>query len=265
MPLHTESDSLTDVGRKRKRNEDSFLANDGLGLFVVADGMGGAAGGDIASAEACDQIFSMVRQGAAAIAACREAPTKDNRHAVRRIVESAIQAATYMVFALADQDPARKGMGTTISCLLYVGPNAFVGQVGDSRAYMLRGGVPHQITEDHTLINAQLKAGQITAEEAKTATYGNVITRAVGVKDHVEVDVFELACRAGDRFVLCSDGVHGYLETEAELTGLCANRTRAECAKALVDHALERGGKDNATAIVIDIIADPPPAAQPQE
>ena len=125
--------------------------------------------------------------------------------------------------------------------------------------------VPHQITEDHTLINAQLKAGQITAEEAKTATYGNVITRAVGVKDHVEVDVFELACGAGDRFVLCSDGIHGYLETEAELTGLCANRTRAECAKVLVDHALERGGKDNATVIVIDIIADPPPAAQTQE
>ncbi len=255
MPLHVESHSLTDVGRKRKQNEDSFLADDALGLFIVADGMGGHAGGDVASAEACDQVFSMVKRGMDVVAACREAPTRDNRRAVRRLVESAIQAATYMIFGLADQDPARKGMGTTISCLLYVGPNAFVGQVGDSRVYVLRNNIPTQITEDHTLINAELKAGHITPEQAKTATYGNVITRAVGISEHVHVDVFELICLAGDRFVLCSDGVHGYLKSEDELAELCANRTRQECAQALVTHALDRGGKDNATALIVDLVA----------
>ena len=144
-------------------------------------------------------------------------------------------------------------MGTTISCLLYVGPNAFIGQVGDSRVYVLRDNIPTQITEDHTLINAQLKAGNITAEQAKTATYGNIITRAVGISEHVHVDVFELVCLAGDRFVLCSDGVHGYLDTDEELVSLCANRSRQDCAQALITHALARGGKDNATALIVDV------------
>lgn len=253
MPLHAVSHALTDVGRKRKKNEDSYLVSEPLGLFIVADGMGGHAGGDIASAEACDQVFAMVKRGSAAIDAYRQNPGDDTLAGVRRLVESAIQAATYMIFAIADQDPARKGMGTTLSCMLYVGPRVFIGQVGDSRVYVLRNDIPTQITEDHTLINAQLKAGHITAEQARTATYGNVITRAVGVSDHVQVDVFDFDSEAGDRFVLCSDGVHGYLETDAEFAALCIGRTMEECASSLVTHALERGGKDNATALIVDV------------
>jgi protein phosphatase len=254
VTLRIESSSLTDVGRRRKNNEDSFLVNEELGLFVVADGMGGHAGGEIASAEACDQVFAMVKRGAAAIAALRAKDTEETRAAARRVVEAAIQAATYMIFGIADQDPARKGMGTTLSCLLYVGPVVVVGQVGDSRVYLVRDGQPIQITEDHTLIQMHLKSGAITAEQAKTATYGNVITRAVGINDYVEVDTFALEAKAGDRFVLCSDGVHGYLETPEELLGLCHGRTRDDCVKALVTHALVRGGKDNATALVVDVV-----------
>jgi protein phosphatase len=255
VPLHAVSHALTDVGRKRKKNEDSYLVNEALGLFIVADGMGGHAGGDVASAEACDQVFAMVKRGAPTLEAFRAAPGVEEAAAVRRVVESAIQAATYMIFGLADQDPARKGMGTTISCLVVVDGRAFVGQVGDSRVYVLRGGVPTQITEDHTLINAQLKAGHITAEQAKTATYGNVITRAVGISEHVQVDVFDFNVEVGDRFVLCSDGVHGYLEDEQQLVSLCADRTMEQCAKDLVTWALEHGGKDNATALIVDIAA----------
>ena len=254
--MHVESQSLTDVGRKRKQNEDSYFANDALGLFIVADGMGGHAGGEIASAEACDQVLSMVQRGRSTISACQQNPSEENRHAVRRVIEAAIQAATYMIYGLADQDPARKGMGTTISCLLYVGPSAFIGQVGDSRAYVLRDNVPQQITEDHTLINAQLKAGHISAEQALTATYGNVITRAVGIREHVDVDVFEVQCLAGDRFVLCSDGVHGYLKTDEAFKKLCENLTLEECSRALIAHALQSGGSDNATAVVIDVVVD---------
>jgi len=253
VPLHAISHALTDVGRKRKKNEDSYLVNEALGLFIVADGMGGHAGGDIASAEACDQVFAMVKRGTPTLDAFRAAPGPETAAAVRRVVEAAIQAATYMIFGIADQDPSRKGMGTTISCLLVVGGRAFVGQVGDSRVYVLRGGVPTQITEDHTLINAQLKAGHITPEQAKTATYGNVITRAVGVSDHVQVDVFDFNVKVADRFILCSDGVHGYLANDEELVALCADRSMEQCAKDLVTWALERGGKDNATALIVDI------------
>ena len=255
MNLRIESTALTDVGKKRKKNEDSYLVSHEIGLFVVADGMGGHAGGEVASAEACDQVFAMVKRGAATLSALRAKDSEENRAAARRVVEAAIQAATYMIFGIADQDPARKGMGTTLSCLVWVGPVAIVGQVGDSRVYMVRDNQPIQITEDHTLINMQLKSGAITAEQAKTATYGNVITRAVGINDYVEVDTFALETKAGDRFVLCSDGVHGYLDTPEQFLSLCAGRSRDDAARALITHALNGGGKDNATALVVDVVA----------
>lgn len=254
MALSARSSGLTDVGCVRKKNEDSFILDDGVGLYVVADGMGGHAGGDVASAEAIDQIFSMIKGQQAAIDALRARDSEDARGAVRRAVEAAIQAATYMVFGIAEQDPARKGMGTTISALLFIGPIAVVGQVGDSRVYMIRAGVPVQITEDHTLVNLQLKAGVITREQAKTVNYQNLITRAVGVKDYVEVDTADIECEPGDRFVLCSDGVHGYIDDEPQLLQLCQHPSLEVCAKNLVDHALKRGGRDNATAIVVDIL-----------
>jgi serine/threonine protein phosphatase PrpC len=245
---------LTDVGRVRKKNEDSYLVDEKLGLFVVADGMGGHAGGEIASAEAIDQIHAMIRNARPQIEALRANATEDNVAAVRRAVEAAIQAATYMVFGIAEQDPARKGMGTTISCLLFVGPTAVVGQVGDSRVYLVRQGTPVQITEDHTLVNLQLKAGAITAEQAKTAPYQNLITRAVGVKDYVEVDTFPVECRPRDRFMLCSDGVHGYIETDAEIANMMNHDNLEVCGRALIDNALMRGGKDNCTVILTEVL-----------
>ena len=254
MTLVVRSAGVTDVGKVRKHNEDALLIADDVGLYVVADGMGGHAGGEVASAESIDQIRSMVKNGKDVVEALRRENTEDNRGAARRLVESAIQAATYMVFAMAEQDPARKGMGTTISTLLFVGPIAIVGQVGDSRVYLIRGGIPVQITEDHTLVNLQIKAGALTREQARTVPYQNLITRAVGVKDYVEVDTFDLECRGGDRFVLCSDGVHGYIEDENELSPLCATPNNELCARQLVSHALQRGGRDNATAIVVDVI-----------
>jgi serine/threonine protein phosphatase PrpC len=261
VPLTTRAFGLTDVGCVRKKNEDSYILDDGLGLFVVADGMGGHAGGDVASAEAIDQIFAMVKRHQAAIDALKERDSEDNRGAVKRAVEAAIQAATYMVFGIAEQDPSRKGMGTTISAMLFIpqpatgGALAIVGQVGDSRVYLIRDGVPVQITEDHTLVNLQLKAGVITREQAKTVTYQNLITRAVGVKDYVEVDTLDVECKPGDRFILCSDGVHGYIDEEAQLKKLCEGANIEAAAKNLIDHALKRGGRDNATAIVVDVAA----------
>src|SRR5687768_3753449 len=217
--------------------------------------MGGHAGGDVASAEAIEQVAAMLRRAQPAIDALHAQDTEEHRGQVRRAMEAAIQAATYMVFGIAEQDPARKGMGTTISTLLFIGPTAVIGQVGDSRVYLVRTGVPVQITEDHTLVNLQIKAGALTREQAKTVPYQNLITRAVGVKDYVEVDTFDLECQHGDRFVLCSDGVHGYLEDEDELGGLVKGTRPQACAQ-LVKHALDRGGRDNATALIVDIELD---------
>ena len=218
MPFSTRSSGLTDVGCVRKKNEDSYIVDDrvlasGVGLYVVADGMGGHAAGEVASQEAVETVFG-----------------------------------------IAEQDPARRGMGTTISTLLVTDRFAYVASVGDSRAYLVRDGIPVQITEDHTLVNMQLKAGAITKEQAKTLPYSNLITRAVGVKDYVEVDTFEVECRAGDRFMLCSDGLHGYIDDPAEIAGLLNGQTLDAGAIRFIDLANGRGGKDNITVVIVETV-----------
>jgi serine/threonine protein phosphatase PrpC len=249
-PTRVRSFGLTDRGRRRQHNEDAFCRNDALGLYVVADGVGGHAKGEVASQEAVDQIDGFVRQGRAAIAGFLLEPGRDElRETVRRLLESAVQSACYMIFGLAEMDPSQKGMSTTISALLLAGSNGFVAQVGDSRVYRVRGGVATQLTEDHTLVNYKLKQGLINAEEARTMKGKNVITRAVGHKDYVEVDTREIEVQAGDAYILCSDGLHGYLQgTELEETLQSGAIEMAP--DRLVQLANDRGGRDNVTVVL---------------
>jgi protein phosphatase len=247
-----QSWAASDVGRKREHNEDTYRCDDQLGLFVVADGVGGHAKGEVASAEAVDHLFSFVRQGRDAIRKYLEKPDEISFKVVRRLIESSVQSACYMVFGMAELDPTQRGMSTTISALLICDGRAVMGQVGDSRIYRMRDGACSQLTEDHTLINYKLKQGLISETEAKTMKGKNVITRAVGHKDYVEVDTRDCDVRSGDRFLLCSDGLHGYLkdgELERELDGV----TDPEVPKRLIDLANERGGKDNITAVLVRV------------
>jgi protein phosphatase len=148
-------------------------------------------------------------------------------------------------------DPSHSGMATTLSALLLLGRTAFLAQVGDSRIYLLRDGAAKQLTEDHTLVNAKLKRGLITPEEAATMKNKNVITRAVGHRDYVEVDIFQVALGAGDRFLLCSDGLHGYLEP-GEIERVMENGAIEEAPLRFVQLANDRGGKDNISVVVVD-------------
>jgi serine/threonine protein phosphatase PrpC len=241
----------TDVGRKRKSNEDAFLNDDTLGLYVVADGMGGHAAGEVASQEAVETIYGMVKRGLRAFPQIVGRLTDEHARAACRLIEGAVQAATYMVFALGELDRDKSGMGTTISALLALGDYAVTAQVGDSRIYQVRAGGATQLTEDHTLISWQLKQGLITQEEARRSPHRNVITRAVGNHDYVEVDTGLVSLEPGDRFLVCSDGLHGYLKTNeiavlAELGG-------QESVRRFIDLANQRGGKDNITAIVVEV------------
>ncbi len=238
----TRSIGLTNPGRRREHNEDAYVLDDELGLYVVADGVGGHAKGEVASQEAIDQIHGYVRQERQTIA----------RHPddARRLIESAVQSACYMVFGLAELDPTQKGMSTTISALLVVGERGFTAQVGDSRIYRIRDGHGAQLTEDHTLVNYKLKKGMISPEEARTMKGKNVITRAVGHKDYVEVDTREIDVRAGDRYMLCSDGLHGYLR-DGELEQVWAAGPEAQAAERFIDLANGRGGKDNITVLLV--------------
>jgi len=252
-PTRLRSFGLTDQGRRRPHNEDAFICDDGLGLFVVADGVGGHAKGEIASQESVEQICGFVRQGRPLIADFLKEPGRDDkRESVRRLLESAVQSACYMVYGLAELDPSQKGMSTTISALLIAGGYAVTAQVGDSRIYRVRNGVGTQLTEDHTLVNYKLKQGLISEADARTMKGKNVITRAVGHKDYVEVDTRELEVQAGDRYLLCSDGLHGYLN-EGELEQVLTDGTLEGAPKRFIELANLRGGKDNVTVIVVAV------------
>jgi serine/threonine protein phosphatase PrpC len=250
-PLRRTGYGLTDLGRKRQQNEDAFFFDDQLGLYIVADGMGGHAAGEVASREAVDTLYGMVKRG---IGKLRELvdPVEDvDVRAACRLMESAVQAATYFVFSIAEIDRDKTGMGTTISALLVLGDYAITAQVGDSRIYLVRGEVVEQLTEDHTLIAWQLKQGLITPQEAARSPHKNVITRAVGNREYVQVDTRAVRVAAGARFLLCSDGLHGYLKDED--IPLITSLGGAKAVKRFIDLSNERGGKDNITAILLEL------------
>lgn len=252
--MQTIGAGLTDVGRRRVLNEDAFFLDDALGLYVVADGMGGHAAGEIASQEAVDSVHGMVSREREKLVALRAGNAdSDLLRAGSRIIESAVQAATYMVYAIAQSDPDQQGMGTTLSALLVAGQYAFTAQVGDSRVYLVRDGHASQLTEDHTLVAWQLKQGIISEEEAASSPHKNVITRAVGSREYVQVDTHVFEARPGDSFLLCSDGLHGYLE-EDEIPEIIELGPEA-ATKHFIDLANARGGRDNITAIVVNASA----------
>jgi serine/threonine protein phosphatase PrpC len=249
--LELRSYGGTDVGRRREHNEDAFLCEDELGLWVVADGMGGHAAGEVASQEAIDTIHGMVRRGKAAVH-IEDGFSEECARAASRMLEGAVQAATYILFAMAELDRDKAGMGTTISAMMRFGDHLAVAQVGDSRIYRVREGRAQQLTEDHTLIAWQLKQGLITDEEAKTSKQRNVITRAVGSRDYVQVDTTIWEATPGDVFLLCSDGLHGYLKIE-EIPSIVSEGGSFSI-KRLISLANTRGGKDNITAIIVETV-----------
>jgi serine/threonine protein phosphatase PrpC len=242
---------LTDLGRKRTSNEDAYFLDDSLGLYVVADGMGGHAAGEVASQESVETVYGMVKRQYATLKPLVEPLNPDDARAACRVMESAVQGATYLVFSMAEMDRGKTGMGTTISALLVLGDFAVTAQVGDSRIYRVNDGETEQLTEDHTLIAWQLKQGLITPQEARKSPHRNVITRAVGNREYVQVDTGLIALHSGDKFLLCSDGLHGYLH-QADIAPIAALGGEA-AVKRFIELANERGGKDNITAVQLEI------------
>jgi serine/threonine protein phosphatase PrpC len=257
--LKLASVARSDVGRKRQINEDAFFRDDAHGFYVVADGVGGHNKGEIASREATDQLKSWVYGAGRDLDRLVERVAAGDSECVweiRRLLESGVKSACYMVYGMAELDPEKKGMSTTLSALLIRGNYAFAVHVGDSRVYRVRQRSVLQLTEDHTLINYKVKHGMMTKAEAEKATGKNVITRAVGHKDYVQVDTADVDVDIGDRFLLCSDGLHGYFtDNDREVNELCGEGDIEECADASIAMANQRGGKDNITAIVIEVLA----------
>ncbi len=251
MSMDVKAYAATDIGRKRKRNEDAYLLAPELGLFVVADGMGGHNAGDVASQRAVSVVRAAVAERVSVLQAFAEDPAPARGDAAARVLEQAIQAACAEIHREAEADPRLRGMGTTFVGLVVAGERAVVAHVGDSRLYLYRGGATYVLTEDHTLIAEQIKAGQLTAENAGKSPFKGVLTRALGQHESVQVDTLVIDLYPGDTFLLCSDGLHGYL-AEGELEARFGEGSATEALPAtLVTLANERGGRDNITAVVV--------------
>jgi protein phosphatase len=304
--------SLSDIGRKRDHNEDSFLADENLGLFVVADGMGGHQGGDQASRLAVDVLRrevaaipdfeagakeivkadpltaimprelalaaapgdkkggpSLVRWAGAAGGTLPPPVYGDEQDpaqgfgdmptdpsllvtppAAATVLRAAARVAGRAIFDIAQGDTKLNGMGTTLTAMLVHDGRAHLVHVGDSRAHILRDGKLIQLTEDHSWIAEQVRAGNLSEAEAKESKFRHIITRSVGFEREVEVDLLGLTVLAGDCFLLCSDGMSNYVES-AELERILTTTFYGKIPRLLVDLANDRGGDDNVTVVLV--------------
>ena len=241
----------TDVGRKRNHNEDSLLCNDDLGLYAVADGMGGHLGGERASRMAVEILEREIdgsRQ--AGLLTARPETAAGGPHPVNALLRRAVVEADRHIYETALSNPELSGMGTTLTALLFSTGYVHLGHVGDSRAYLYRDGRARQLTEDHSWIQEQVRAGLISPAEAKESRFRNIITRSVGFEPSVEPDLAGLAVQAGDCFVLCSDGLSNYITIE-EMAQVLTGHFYRDVANVFVDLANERGGDDNVTCLVV--------------
>jgi serine/threonine protein phosphatase PrpC len=251
--------AATDVGRQREHNEDNFLVDPKLGLFVVADGMGGHAAGEVASQIAVHEVCRSLREHRDVVERWTEGAADGDLGLMRQemllLLERAIQQACLTIFRASQEDPRKRGMATTTSALLLVGDRGFISHVGDSRIYLLRQGQVHQITEDHSLINELVKRGKVKRDEIDAspyAKYKNAVTRAVGAQETVEADTLDFDVLPGDQFLLCSDGMYAYFR-ESDLPELMAGDDIGEVPRRLVELANAGGGHDNITAMVVRV------------
>lgn len=246
--------AATDVGRKRDNNEDNFLIDKKLNLFVVADGMGGHASGEVASSLSVHEIVESLRTNRDLIERFGRGDGVE-RHEILQLIEHAVQAACAAIYKRGQLEAEKRGMGTTTSLLLVQGNRGFIAHVGDSRIYLLRQGQVHQLTEDHSLMNELIRRGKIKREEIDDSPYKpykNAMTRAVGVYESVEVDTFDLDILPGDAFLLCSDGLHGYL-ADGDVTRTFDHSEIKDVATSFVELANSGGGADNITAVVLRV------------
>lgn len=245
----------TDVGLKRDHNEDQLLIDEALGLYVVCDGMGGHAAGEVASAHAAKTVQRVLQQQQQLIDEAKN-DVGDARERLVTAVEVAVNTACSEIFHMATADTGKAGMGTTLVMMVVIGGKGLMAHVGDSRLYMVRSGQIHQLSEDHSYTSEMVKRGKMTREQARSSPYANVITRAVGIQKNVQVDTLMFDIIPGDTFLLCSDGLHGYYDDPNDFADSLGGADSEKVPDLLIAAANSRGGKDNITAVLLRAVGD---------
>ncbi len=236
--MRFQSWCITDKGLKREGNQDAFLIDDRLGLFIVADGVGGHHGGEVASALAVETVREVVGH------------PKATHFKPKEVIYQAFEEASHRIFDRATEEVRLNGMGTTMVLGYVRESKLFVANVGDSRCYLYRKPFLWQITEDHSLINEQVRLGMMTEEQAKKVVGKNVITRSVGFERDVFPDVLEREVSSGDIFLFCSDGLSGMV-TDPDLCAMLNLHSADKVAPLMIEKALAHGGDDNVTVLVL--------------
>jgi serine/threonine protein phosphatase PrpC len=244
---------VTDVGMVREHNEDSAYMEPTNGFFIVADGMGGHAAGEVASAMAVDTVRKTLEGARTEIDTFKNAPTDAGRRGIVQLLQSAVLSAHQAVFQRGQHEADKAGMGTTLDVVLVAGPEAFVAHVGDSRTYLIRDGRSSQITTDHTVAEVLVIEGKLTIEEAQVSPLRTILVNAIGVSADVGVEMAHVTLKRGDRLLLCSDGLHDYFPIEEEIAQKLSADAPGDALQEMVELAKTRGGHDNITGVAVQV------------
>jgi serine/threonine protein phosphatase PrpC len=250
---------VTDVGVVRDHNEDSAFMEPGQKFFIVADGMGGHAAGEVASAMAVETVRKTLEAAQAEVDDFQKKPNDSGRRALVQLLQTAVLQAHQAVFQRGQTEQDKAGMGTTLDVVLIAGSEAFVAHVGDSRTYLIRDGRSSQITTDHTVAEVLVIEGKLTIEEAQVSPLRTILVNAIGVSADVGVEMAHVQLRRGDRLLLCSDGLHDYFPVDEEIAQRLSSDAPGDALKEMVELAKTRGGHDNITGVAVhvtEIISD---------
>jgi protein phosphatase len=242
--------SRTDAGRIRSANEDALRFDAGLGLAILADGMGGYAAGEVASRMAVDEIFEEL---ASALPHLLDATLSPDRSGLHEDMRFAAARANASIIAGARREPDYEGMGATLVVAVLLHDRVTVAHLGDSRAYRLRAGVLEQLTRDHCWVDEQIAMGALDVDAVLDPRFRNIVTRALGIEEEIDLEVHDHDAAEGDIFLLCSDGLTDMLDDAAIAAHLVAPGTLADKAGALVDSANEAGGRDNVSTLLLQV------------
>ncbi|HTR54879.1 MAG TPA: protein phosphatase 2C domain-containing protein [Kofleriaceae bacterium] len=244
---------VTDVGVVRDHNEDSACMEPVAGFFIVADGMGGHAAGEVASAMAVETVKKTLEGARGEIDTFKKGPDDAGRRQIVQLLQNAVLQAHQAVYQRGQNEQDKAGMGTTLDVVLVAGGEAFVAHVGDSRTYLVRDGKSSQITTDHTVAEVLVIEGKLTLEEAAVSPLRTILVNAIGVSADVGVEMAHVTLRRGDKLLLCSDGLHDYFPIEEEIAQRLTTDKPGDALKEMVELAKTRGGHDNITGVAVHV------------